>query len=158
MCIQQVRVSCVELARKVTVLKLEPRLWLPTRACDIQTLQTRRHNLKLCFLFQVVNGRLPFPNAPLVRRLTLSLRNSNPHLLVQPVVHSKAHQFSFFPHSISLWNQLPNSGPVTNRLLLITVYCMIVIMLSLSVVSVLVFLFDIVLHLILCCNFGYMLC
>ena len=75
--------------------------------CDIQTLQTRRHNLKLCFLFQVVNGCLPFPNAPLVSRPTLRLRNSNPHL--QPVVHSKAHQFSFFPHSISLWNQLPNS-------------------------------------------------
>jgi len=64
---------------------------------------------KLCFLFQVVNGRLLFPNAPLVRRPTLHLRNSNPHLLVQPVVHSKAHQFSFFPHSILLWNQLPNS-------------------------------------------------
>jgi len=78
-------------------------------ACDIQTLQTRRHNLKLCFLFQVVNGHLSFPNAPLVSRPTLHLRNSNPHLLVQPVVHSKAHQFSFFPHSISLWNQLPNS-------------------------------------------------
>jgi len=35
---------------------------------------------------------------------------------------------------------------------------MIVIMLSLSVVSVLIFLFDIVLRHTLCCNFGYMLC
>ena len=35
-------------------------------ACDIQTLQTRQHNLKLRFLFQVVNGHLPFPNVPLV--------------------------------------------------------------------------------------------
>ena len=34
---------------------------------------------------------------------------------------------------------------------------MIVIMLSMSVVSVLILLFDIVLRLILCCNFGYML-
>ena len=70
-------------------------------ACDIQILQTRGHNLKLCFLFQFLNGYLSFPNAPLVSRPTLHLRNSNPHLLVQPVVHSKAHQFSFFPHSHS---------------------------------------------------------
>ena len=50
-----------------------------------------------------------FPNAPLVRRPALNFRNSKSHLLVQPALHSSAHQFSFFPLAIFLWNQLSNS-------------------------------------------------
>ena len=57
----------------------------------------------------MMNRQISFPNVPLVRRPALNLRNSNLHLLVQPAVHSSAHQFSFFPHAISPWNQLPNS-------------------------------------------------
>ena len=75
----------------------------------IPTLAGRRKQLKLCSLFQMMNGQISFPSAPHVRRPALNLRNSNPHHLVQPAVHSNAHQFSFFPHAISLWNQLPNS-------------------------------------------------
>ena len=51
-----------------------------------------------------MNRQISFPNAPLVRRPALNLRNSNPRLLVQPAVHSSAHQFSFFPHAIFLWS------------------------------------------------------
>ena len=48
-----------------------------------------------------------FPGAPVVRRnLPLNLRNST-FLLLRPVTHSNAYQFSLFPHIIDLWNSLP---------------------------------------------------
>ena len=85
----------------------------------IPTLAGRRKQLKLCSLFQMMNGQIPFPNTPPVRRPALNLRNSYPHL-VQPAVCSSAHQLSFFPHAISLWNQIPNSvydcGPLIQAL------------------------------------------
>ena len=52
----------------------------------IPTLAGRRKQLKLCSLFQMMNGEISFHNTPPVRRPALNLRNSNPHLLVQPAV------------------------------------------------------------------------
>jgi len=73
-------------------------------SCNLPTLASRRHYLKLCFLYQVIQGEFDFPGAPIVRRnLPLNLRtlplNLSAFLLLQPFVHSNAHQFSFFsPH------------------------------------------------------------
>ena len=46
--------------------------------CKLPTLASRRHYLKLCVLYQVVNGHLDFPMAPVVpRNLPRSLRNTS---------------------------------------------------------------------------------
>ena len=38
------------------------------RPCNLPTLESRRLYLKLCYLYQVINGNFVFPSAPLVRR------------------------------------------------------------------------------------------
>ena len=38
------------------------------RLCNLPTLESRRLYLKLCYLYQVINGNFVFPSAPLVRR------------------------------------------------------------------------------------------
>ena len=46
------------------------------QSCNLPTLASRRHYLKLCLLYQAVNGHLNFPTAPVVpRNLSRSLRN-----------------------------------------------------------------------------------
>ena len=78
------------------------------QSSNLPTLASRRHYLKLCFLYQVIQGQFDIPGAPVVwRNLPLNLRNNSTFLLLRPVTHSNAHQFSFFPHTIDLWNSLP---------------------------------------------------
>ena len=78
------------------------------QSSNLPTLASRRRYLKLCFLYQVIQGQFDFPGAPVVwRSLSLNLRNNSTFLLLRPVTHSNAHQFSFFPHTIDLWNSLP---------------------------------------------------
>ena len=73
--------------------------------CKIPTLAQRRQFMKLCFMYQVVNQ---LPTEPIERRaMSRSLRYSSSLALHRPVCHTSAHQFSFFPHTISLWNNLP---------------------------------------------------
>ena len=75
------------------------------------TLASRRHYLKLCVLYQVVNGHLDFPMAPVVPwNLPRSLRNTRTLALERPVTRTNAYQSSFFPHTITLWNSLPLSA------------------------------------------------
>ena len=60
------------------------------------------------YLYQVINGHLNFPTAPIVpRNLSRSLRNTSTLALERPVTRTNAHQSSFFPHTIALWNSLP---------------------------------------------------
>ena len=52
-----------------------------------------------------------------------NLRTSSIHALQRPVVHTIAHQFSFFPHTIALWNALPPSVHASsNRLWMLSAY------------------------------------
>ena len=78
------------------------------QSSNLPTLASRRRYLKLCFLYQVIQGQFDFPGAPVVwRNLPLNLRNNSTFLLQRPVTYSNAHQFSFFPHTIDLWNSFP---------------------------------------------------
>ena len=64
--------------------------------CKLPTLASRRHYLKLCVLYQVVNGHLHFPMAPVVpRNLPRSLRNTSTLALERPVTCTNAYQSSF---------------------------------------------------------------
>ena len=77
------------------------------QSSNLPTLASRRHYLKLCFLYQVIQGQFDFPGAPVVRNLPLNLRNNSTFLLLRPVTWSITHQFSCFPHTVDLWNSLP---------------------------------------------------
>ena len=86
-------------------------LLLHLQACNLPTLASRRHYLKLCLLYQIVKGHLNFPIAPIVpRNLSRCLRNTSTLALERPVTHTNAHKSSFFPHIIALWNSLPPSA------------------------------------------------
>ena len=61
------------------------------------SLASRRHYLKLCFLYQDIQGEFDFPGAPIVRRnLPLNLRNNRAFLLLRPFAHSNAPQCSLY--------------------------------------------------------------
>ena len=77
------------------------------RLCNLPILESRKLYLKLCYLYQVINGNFVFPNAPLVRRtLPPGLRNAGSIQFQRPICNTNAHLFSFFPHAISKWNSL----------------------------------------------------
>ena len=79
-------------------------------SCNISSLQSRRRQLKMLFLYKIIHGETFFPNPPIqARNIARYLRSNSQHHFVRPPSHSNAHYFSFFPHSITLWNSLPNS-------------------------------------------------
>ena len=65
--------------------------------------------LKLATMYKIVHDLLVFPPV-FVRRSTRAYLNSNS--FIQPYAHTNSFFYSFVPHSISLWNSLPNS--ITN--------------------------------------------
>ena len=76
---------------------------------ELPTLQLRRTFLKLCYLYKIMNGFFIYPNTPLVSRQIRPLRNSSCHLLERLPSRTNAYMHSYFPHTISLWNNLPSS-------------------------------------------------
>ena len=86
--------------------------------CNLPTLAHRRRLLKLSFLFQIVHSNFVFPDAPIERRslLLFNLRTFSITSLYRPAARTAAYQFSFFPHTIFLWNTLPSSVHVCNSL------------------------------------------
>ena len=112
---QQGLINSLESVQKLA-LKASTRNWKASydtliNTCNVPTLEERRHCLKLSILYQIFNGHISIPSAPVERRtLQRNLRNSSSLMLQRrPAVHTNAHQFSFFPHTITLWNQLPLS-------------------------------------------------
>ena len=70
--------------------------------CNLPTLCQRRRVLKLTFLYQLMHGHFIFPNAPLeMRSNPYNLRHVHPSTMLMPSFHTNAHQFSFFPQTIS---------------------------------------------------------
>ena len=76
---------------------------------DVPTLNDRRLYLKLTTMYKIVHDLLVFPPV-FVRRSTRAYVNSN--IFIQPYAHTNSFLYSFVPHSISIWNSLPNS--ITN--------------------------------------------
>ena len=76
--------------------------------CNLPTLETRRLYLRLCYLYQIINGSFTFPNAALVRRaLPPGLRNAGSIQFVRPFCNKNAYRFSYFLHTIAKWKALP---------------------------------------------------
>ena len=76
---------------------------------NIPTLAARRKQLKLCTLYNYVHGLSVAPTETLSHRVPLvSSRHVHDLTLVRPFAHTNRFMYSFFPNTISLWNNLPS--------------------------------------------------
>ena len=74
---------------------------------NISSLSSRRRTAKLCHLYKVIYRLVDCENAPVAHRaLQYSCRRSNQAQIQTLFAQSSQYQFSFYPHSISLWNSL----------------------------------------------------
>ena len=99
-------------------LKVCTKLWNSTynsllSQTDLPRLDQRRVQLKLSFLYQVIYGLAFCPHTPVTfRNVPVNVRNNNPILISRPVCHTNSHYYSFYPHTIALWNEstkVPNA-------------------------------------------------
>ena len=75
--------------------------------CQLSSLSSRRRTAKLCHLYKVIYRLVDCENAPVAHRaLQYSCRRSNQAQIQTLFAQSSQYQFSFYPHSISLWNSL----------------------------------------------------
>ena len=74
---------------------------------NIDTLQSRRSQLKLCYLYKIINGQAYFINLPL--SLFSSVHDTRSHNLTLnvPFTRSVSSFNSFFCRTARMWNQLP---------------------------------------------------
>ena len=80
-------------------------------SCQLPRLSDRRRRVKLCHLFKIIYGLSDCEMAPIVyRTLNYSSRRSNPVQIQTLFAQSSQFQFSFYPHTISLWNNLQLSN------------------------------------------------
>ena len=90
---QQGLINALESVQKF-VLRASTKNWKADyetliKSCNIPTLAEQRNLLKLCILYQLMNGHVLLPAAPIERRLQRrNLRNSASLLLQRPVVHA----------------------------------------------------------------------
>ena len=76
---------------------------------DLPTLSKRRKFLKVSYFFQVISGTFHSPNAPITTHPTNTrLRNSSTTALKPIFARTDTYKFSFYPNTISLWNNLPD--------------------------------------------------
>ena len=76
----------------------------------IPSLAVRHKLLKLCQLYNILNGHVEFHNLPTSSTPTLFVNHIpsvHPLSLSKPFSHSNFHFSSSFPSAISLWNTLP---------------------------------------------------
>ena len=125
---QQGHINSLEKVQKF-VLRVCTRKWSMgydslLNSCKLLTLVSRRHYLKLSFLYQVIHGSFTFPNAPFERRFIPSCIL---FLLPRPRTHTNAYQYSFFPHVIHFGTiyLLPYTAQTLCSPLNITIICCI---------------------------------
>ena len=101
--------------------KFALRMCLKEWSCDYQevlelssfpTLQNRRCYQKLTTLFKIVNHLLVFPPDKVQKKHQArpSLHLNSDHMLHHPFARTTASQFSFIPHTVSVWNNLPSEA------------------------------------------------
>ena len=79
--------------------------------CQVPSLSDRRRTAKMCHLYKIIYGIADCANAPITHRtLQYNCRRSNPIQIQALFAQTSHYQFSFFPHSISLWNILTISN------------------------------------------------
>ena len=95
-------------------LKVCTKLWNPSYSSfhlsDLPRLDQRRVQLKLSFLYQLVNNLAFCPHEPIAfRNMLVNVPSNNPLLLFRSVCRTSSHYHSFHPSTIALWNNLPHS-------------------------------------------------
>ena len=77
------------------------------RISTLPTLEERRVFMKLCLLYQILNGLCYF-NPRIFSPCTSIIRHHASHSLTlyEPFCHTTSFKYSFVPHTISLWNRL----------------------------------------------------
>ena len=76
------------------------------KSTHVPSLSDRRKIAKLCHLYKLVYDLADCQNAPVVQRPPSYSRRKNPIQLQRVTTHSLQFQSSFYPHTISLWNNL----------------------------------------------------
>ena len=78
------------------------------KSTNVPSLSDRRKIAKLCHLYKPVYDLTDCQNAPgpVVQRPPSYSRRRNPIQLQRVTTHSSQFQSSFYPHTISLWNNL----------------------------------------------------
>ena len=74
-----------------------------------QPLKTRRRNIKLRVVYNIVNKLSRIPLAVFVQHPSPSPRHPHNKILLQPYVSTLSHRYSFFVDVIPLWNSLSSS-------------------------------------------------
>ena len=75
---------------------------------NLPTLAERRKRAKLCHLFKIIHGLTDCQSAPIqVKSPIYNTRQVSNLSLESLRAKTSQFQYSFFPHSISLWNSLP---------------------------------------------------
>ena len=72
----------------------------------LPTLSDRRKVAKLCHLYKIVHGLTDCQSVPVSQKPITYSRRRNPIQLQQPSTRSTQFHFSFYPHTISIWNNL----------------------------------------------------
>ena len=76
---------------------------------QLPSLQARRHQAKLCHLYNIINSHSHFPNAPTHPREQYYTTRSSRDVPLNPLQsHSNQHYSSYFPSAINAWNLLPS--------------------------------------------------
>ena len=79
------------------------------RTLSIPTLAARRQQLKLCTFFRYVNQLSIAPIANITHRVPpFQSRHIHDLAYVCPIARTNQYMYSFFPHPINLWNNLPD--------------------------------------------------
>ena len=80
---------------------------------DLPRLDQRRVQLKLFFnsfiksFIKILSScTCLVHNVPVI----VNVRNNNPLLLSRPICRTNSHYYSFYPHAITLWNDLPHES------------------------------------------------
>ena len=82
---------------------------------NLPTLAARRKQMKLSVMYKIVHGLADFPNVPISGRDNpFDLQSLAPHTLSGFTAKTNSFKYSFFPHSVELWNSLPSDVALAN--------------------------------------------